>query len=109
MKESGTAVLIRIFIGESDRDGTKPLYESIVYEARRLKLAGATVYRGMLGFGAHSRMHSAKLLSLSDDLPVVIEIADTREHISKLLPFLDEHVAEGFVTMEEIEVIRYRE
>ncbi len=109
MKEPGKAVLLRIFIGEEDRDGKRPLYETIVKKARELNLAGATVLRGILGFGADSRMHAARLLTLSDNLPVIIEIADTRKNIEKLLPFLDEHVSEGFVTMEDIEVIRYRE
>ncbi|MBN2443238.1 MAG: DUF190 domain-containing protein [Spirochaetales bacterium] len=108
MKLPENSVLLRIFIGESDKYNNKPLYEQIVHEARKLNLAGATVLRGILGFGAHSRMHSAKILNLSLDLPIVIEIVDTREKIDTLLPFIDEHLTEGMVTLEDIKVIKYR-
>jgi uncharacterized protein len=102
------SVLLRIFIGESDKYKGKPLYEQIVLKARELNLAGATVLRGVMGFGADSRMHSAKLLDLSMDLPIVIEIIDTKEKIDKLLPFIDENLTEGLVTLENIKVIKYR-
>ncbi|WP_397547931.1 DUF190 domain-containing protein [Rhodothermus marinus] len=101
-------VLLRIFIGETDRYHGRPLYEQIVLKARELNLAGATVLRGIMGFGASSRVHTAKLLRLSEDLPVVVEIVDTEENIQKILPFLDEVVQEGLITMEKAHVIRYR-
>jgi uncharacterized protein len=108
MKLSGKAILLRVFVGESDHCGARPLYETIVEEARKLNIAGATVLRGVMGYGATSRIHTAKILRLSEDLPVVIELIDTREKLQPLLPFLDEHVGEGLVTMEEVEVIQYR-
>ena len=106
LPEEGT--LLRIFIGESDKYKGKPLYEQIVLKARELHLAGATVLRGLMGFGADSRMHSAKILRLSEDLPVVIELVDTEENLNKLLPFLDETVQEGLITLEKVRVIKYR-
>lgn len=108
MKLPEQAVLLRVFIGESDKQEGKPLYEQIVLKARELNLAGATVLRGILGFGADSRLHSAKLLELSEDLPVVVEIVDTQDKIDSLLPFIDQHVIEGLVTMEKMRVIKYR-
>ncbi len=108
MKLPEDSVLLRVFIGESDKLKGRPLYEAIVLKARELNLAGATVLRGVLGFGADSRMHSAKLLDLSADLPVVVEIVDVRENVEKLLPFIDEHVVEGLVTLEDVKVIKYR-
>jgi uncharacterized protein len=108
MKLPEQAVLLRVFIGESDKHQGKPLYEQIVLQARELNLAGATVVRGILGFGADSRMHSAKLLELSEDLPVIIEIVDSEQNINKLMPFIDQHVAEGLVTLEDVRVIKYR-
>jgi len=108
MKLPEQAVLLRIFIGESDKRQGRPLYEQIVLKARELNLAGATVVRGILGFGADSRIHSSKLLELSEDLPVVVEIVDTQEKIDTLMPFIDEQVAEGLVTLEEVKVIKYR-
>lgn len=108
MKEQTTGCLLRIFVGESDRWRGKPLYESIVLTARELKLAGATVLRGPMGFGAHSHLHTAKILRLSEDLPVVIEIVDTRANIDRLLPHIDEMVTEGLVTLEKVEIIKYR-
>jgi hypothetical protein len=108
MKPMDEALLLRIFIGESDRLHGKPLYEQIVLKARELHLAGATVLRGVMGFGADSRMHTAKLLELSLDLPMVIEIVDTEENINRLLPFIDETVTEGLVTLEKMRVIAYR-
>ncbi len=101
-------MLLRILIGESDTYKGRPLFEHIVMKARELDLAGATVIRGILGFGAHSRIHTAKLLALSDDLPIVIEIVDSEEHINRLLPILDETVAEGLITLEKVKVIKYR-
>ena len=100
--------LLRIFIGESDRWHGTPLYEAIVLRARELHMAGATVLRGPMGFGAHSRLHTAKVLRLSEDLPIVIEIVDSREKIDVLLPHIDAMVAEGLVTLEEVRVIKYR-
>ncbi|MBI2221322.1 MAG: DUF190 domain-containing protein [Acidobacteria bacterium] len=100
--------LLRIFIGESDRWHGKPLYEAIVEEARRRGLAGATAWKGFMGFGAHSRMHTAKILRLSEDLPVLIEIVDSAEKIEAFLPDLDAMVTEGLVTLERAEVILYR-
>ncbi|MEJ2354359.1 MAG: DUF190 domain-containing protein [candidate division WOR-3 bacterium] len=108
MKLPEESVLLRIFIGESDKYKNKPLYEQIVLKARELNLAGATVLRGIMGFGADSRMHSAKLLNLSMDLPIVIEIVDTKENIDKILPFIDDNLIEGMVTLENIKVIKYR-
>jgi len=100
--------LLRIFIGESDRWEHRPLYEAIVLKARELGLAGATVLRGPMGFGAASRLHTAKILRLSDDLPLIIEIVDTEEQIQRLLPHLDEMVTGGLVTLEKVQVIKYR-
>jgi len=102
------AQLLRIFIGESDKYKGKPLYEAIVSRAKELSMAGATVLRGILGFGAHSRLHSAKILRLSEDLPVVIEIVDTPERIQAFLPHLDEMITEGLVTLEKVQVLYYR-
>ena len=101
------AMLLRIFIGESDRWQHQPLYEAIVLKARELHLAGATVLRGPMGFGAASRIHTAKILRLSMDLPMVIEIVDTEEKVKSFLPHLDQMMGGGLVTMEKIKVIRY--
>lgn len=101
-------MLLRIFIGESDTYKGKALYEQIVIKARELNLAGATVIRGIMGFGAHSRIHTAKLLALSEDMPVVVEIVDTEEKLNSLLPFLDEIMKDGMITIEKAKVIRYR-
>lgn len=100
--------LLRIFIGEADRWHGRPLYEAIIEEARKRGLAGATAWKGFIGFGAHSRLHTAKILRLSEDLPVVIEIVDAPEKIEAFLPDLDKMVAEGLVTVERAEVILYR-
>ena len=100
--------LLRIFIGESDRWEHKPLYEAIVLKARELGLAGATVLRGPMGFGANSRLHTAKILRLSEDLPLIIEIVDSEEQIARLLPHLEEKVKEGLVTLENVQIIKYR-
>ncbi len=102
------AMLLRIFIGESDRWNHQPLYEAIVLKARELHLAGATVLRGPMGFGATSRIHTAKILRLSMDLPMVIEIVDSEEKVNTLLPALDEMMGSGLVTLERVRVIHYR-
>lgn len=108
MRLEGEARLLRIFIGESDRYEGRPLYEAIVLEAKRRGLAGATVFKGFMGYGAHSRIHTAKVLQLSEDLPVMVEIVDAEERIRDFLPVLDGMVKEGLVTLERVEVIRYR-
>lgn len=100
--------LLRIFIGESDRHGGQPLYQWIVRKARKEGLAGATVLRGLEGFGAHSRLHTAKILRLSSDLPVVIEIVDRPEKIEAFLPLIDDVILEGLATVEKVEVRFYR-
>lgn len=108
MKLPAEAELLRIFIGESDMHQGRPLYEAIVQEARRRGMAGATVLRGTLGFGAHSRIHTAKILRLSEDLPMVVEIVDKPERIAEFLPDLDGLIDEGLVTLERVRVIAYR-
>ena len=100
--------LLRIFIGESDRWGNVPLYDALVQEARRRGLAGATVFKGFEGFGAHSRIHTSRILRLSEDLPVVVEIVDAEDKIQAFLPVLDEMVKEGLATVEKATVIFYR-
>src|SRR5512147_1279510 len=102
------AVLLRVFIGESDRYEHKPLYEAIVLKAREMHLAGATVLRGPMGFGKASRLHTAKILRLSLDLPMVIEIVDQEENIQSFLPVLDQMMGGGLVTLEKVKVIDYR-
>jgi PII-like signaling protein len=101
------AVLLRIFIGEDERHGHKPLYEAIVLKAREMHLAGATVLRGPMGFGHSSRLHTAKILRLSEDLPFVIEIVDSEEKINAFLPVLDTMIASGLVTLEKVQVLQY--
>ena len=108
MKLPEEGLLLRIFIGETDRCEGHPLYEAIVNEARRLNLAGATVLKGVMGFGANSRIHTTKVLRLSEDLPMIVEVVDTEEKINSLMPFLDAHVKEGLITLETIRVIKYR-
>lgn len=112
MKLSGDGKLLRIFLGESDKVGHKPLYEVIVREAKKEGLAGATVLRGVEGFGADSRViHTAKILRLSEDLPIVVELVDTEEKIKKFLPHVDDLFQQagcgGMVTIEKAEIIRY--
>jgi PII-like signaling protein len=102
------ATLLRIFLGESDRWKHQPLYEAIVLKAREMHLAGATVLRGPMGFGKSSRLHTAKILRLSMDLPLVIEIVDAEEKIQSFLPVLDEMMKGGLVTLEKVQVIHYR-
>lgn len=108
MKSSTEAKLLRVFIGEADKFKGEPLYEAIVNLARQRKMAGATVLRGLTGFGADSKMHTAKILRLSEDLPVVIEIVDKPEKIEALLPELDKMIEEGMVTLEKVDAIAYR-
>jgi len=108
MKIPEEGCLLRVFIGESDQWHGRPTYEAIVLKARELHLAGATVLRGPMGFGANSRLHTAKILRLSEDLPMVIEIVDSREKIDAFLPHIDAMVAEGLVTLEKVQVVKYR-
>jgi uncharacterized protein len=108
MKIPENGCLLRIFIGESDQWHGKPSYEAIVLKAREVGLAGATVFRGAMGFGAHSRLHTFKILRLSEDLPIVIEIVDSQEKIDAFLPAIDQMVQEGLITMEPVRVIKYR-
>jgi len=108
MKIPEQGQLLRIFIGESDRWNGKPLYEAIILKAREMGIAGATMLRGMMGYGAASRIHTAKILRLSEDLPIVVEIVDSPEKIALLLPVVEEMVQEGLVTLEDIRVLQYR-
>ena len=102
------AVLLRIFIGESDRWENQPLYEAIVLKAREVHLGGATVLRGPMGYGKTSRLHTAKILNLSTDLPLVIEIVDSEANINSFLPQLDKMISGGLVTLEKVKVLHYR-
>lgn len=108
MKLEGTGKLLRIFVGESDTWHGRPLYHAIVESARERGLAGATVLRGIEGYGAHSRLHTARILRLSEDLPVVVEIVDADEKIREFLPLVDEMVGEGLLTLESVEIVAYR-
>ena len=108
MKIPTNGQLLRIFIGEADKWEGKPLYEEIVYLAKKEKMAGATAIKGFMGFGCKSHMHTAKLLRLSEDLPIVIEIVDSEEKINGFLPRLDVMVQEGLITLEKANVIMYR-
>ena len=108
MKLEGEGKLLRIYIGESDRWHGKPLYEAIVLASREHGLAGATVLRGPMGYGANSRIHTAKILRLSEDLPMIVEIVDAENKINDFLPVLDEMVAEGLITLETVHILRYR-
>ena len=108
MKVEGSGKLLRIFIGESDRHGYQPLYTAIVERARRAGLSGATVFKGIEGYGGHSVVHAARVFDLSSDLPVLIEIVDTEERVREFLPVLDGMVQEGLVTLETVEIIHYR-
>jgi PII-like signaling protein len=101
------AVLLRIFIGEDDRCDGSPLYEAIVLKAREQHLAGATVLRGAMGFGASSRLHTTKILRLSEELPLVVEIVDSEENINAFLPILDDMMTSGLVTLEKVQVLKY--
>ena len=108
MKISEDGELLRIFIGESDRWHGKPLYEAIILKAREMGIAGATMMRGLMGFGAASRIHTAKILRLSEDLPIVVEIVDSADKIDALVPVIEEMVEEGLITLEKVRVIQYR-
>ena len=112
MENTTTAKLLRIFIGESDKINGEPLFEAIVYAAKKQGLAGATVLKGMMGFGANSRVHTAKLLEISSDLPLVIEISDTEDKIGAFIEqvekMFEESKSGGLITLEKVEVIRYR-
>jgi uncharacterized protein len=108
MKISEEGQLLRVFIGESDKWEGKPLYEALVLKAREMGLAGATMLRGLMGYGAASRVHTAKILRLSEDLPVIVEIVDSQEKIASFLPVIDEMIQEGLVTLEGVQVILYR-
>jgi PII-like signaling protein len=101
------AVLLRIFIGEDDKLNGSPLYEAIVMRARKMHLAGATVLRGPMGFGASSRLHTTKILRLSEDLPLVIEIVDSEDKINDFLPVLDGIMSSGLITLEKVQVLQY--
>ena len=103
----GQQILVRIFIGEFDKWHHQSLATALLERVRREGFAGATVFRGLAGFGAHSVLHTSHILRLSEDLPIVIEIVDDEEHIEKLLPLLDEMVTEGLVTMEKVRVVKY--
>ncbi len=108
MKIEGEGKLLRLFIGESDRWHGRPLYQAIVERVREEGLAGATVIRGIEGFGADSHLHTSRILRLSEDLPVVIEIVDTPERIDRVVPLLDEMVSEGMLTLERVQIVSYR-
>jgi PII-like signaling protein len=104
----GEGKLLRIFIGETDKHGHKPLYQGIVEILRAEGLAGATVLRGIEGFGAHSRLHTARILRLSEDLPIVIEVVDRADRIDAVMPKLDAMIGDGMMTLERVEVVAYR-
>ena len=104
----GTQVLVRVFVGESDQWHHQPLHVALLERLRREGFSGATVTRGVAGFGAHSLVHTANILRLSQDLPVIVEVVDTEEQVERLRPILDEMVAEGLVTMEKVHVLRYK-
>jgi PII-like signaling protein len=108
MRFSGEGKLLRIFIGESDHYDGKPLYQALVERARSEGLAGATVIRGIEGYGASSHVHTSRILRLSEDLPIIIEIVDTAENVERILPMVDEMVGDGMVTVERVEVLTYR-
>jgi len=112
MEDNPSAKLLRIFVGESDKVGQQPLYEAIVYEAKKQSLSGATVTRGIMGFGANSKVHTAKLFEISSDLPLIIEIVDTEEKIraftKKVEQLFEQTKSGGLITIEKAEVIRYR-
>lgn len=106
-KIASQAKRLRIYIGESDHWKRRSLYQAIVEKAKELDMAGATVFRGIVGYGANSRIHTASIVDLSSDLPILVEIIDSEEYIGKLLPFLDDMLEEGMVTIDDIEVIKY--
>ena len=108
MKIEGKALLARIYIGESDKHAGRPLYEAIVLLLRERGLAGATVLRGIEGYGRHARIHTTRILRLSEDLPILIEVVDEEDKVRAVLPELDEMVSEGLITLERIDVVTYR-
>jgi hypothetical protein len=108
VKFEGEGRLLRLFIGEHDRWDGKPLYEAIVLRARAEGMAGATVLRGIEGFGAASRVHTSRLLELSSDLPIVVELVDTEDKIERILPIFDEMVGDGMMTLETVHIVTYR-
>jgi len=108
MQLSDNGIRLRIYIDETDRYESTTLYEAIVLKARHLGLAGATVFRGIMGYGAASRIHTVKVLRLSEDLPIVVEVVDTEENIEKIMPFLHDVVKEGLITVEPVTVIAYK-
>ena len=108
MRLEGESRLLRLYIGESDTWHGRPLYDAVVRRARELGIAGATVVRGIEGYGANSHLHTARILRLSEDLPVVVEIVDLAERVERLLPVLDEMLGDGMLTMETVRVIHYR-
>lgn len=107
MKLEGSGKLLRIFVGESDRHGMQPLYTAIVEAARAAGLSGATVFKGIEGFGARSVVHAARVFDLSTDLPILIELVDTEEKVRGFIPMLDSMVRDGMITLETVEVVRY--
>ncbi len=108
MKIEGEGQLLRIFIGENDHWEGRPLHEAIILKAREAGLAGATAIRGLMGFGANSRIHTTKILRLSDDLPIIIEIVDKPDKIQEILPVLDKMIGEGMITLEKVNIVAYR-
>ncbi len=104
----GDQVMVRIFIGEADQWHHQSLYQAVLERLKKEGFAGATVFRGIAGFGARSVMHTTHILRLSEDLPVVIEVVDTQEHLDRLLPILDDMITEGLVTMEKVHVVKYQ-
>lgn len=106
-KLSSVAKRLRIYIGESDHYKGRPLFQAIVEKAKSLDMAGATVFRGLMGYGANSRIHTARIVDISSDLPILVEIIDSEEYVNLLLPHLDEMVLEGLVIIDEIQVIKY--
>lgn len=108
MKIQGPGKWLRVYIGETDRWHGKPLFQAIVEMLRREGIAGATVLRGIEGFGAHSRIHTARILRLSEDLPLVIDVVDTAERIERVLPLLDDMVDEGLITVIDVDIVKYR-
>lgn len=103
-----TAFCLRVYISETDTLDRRPLYEAIVLQAKELKIAGATVFRSPMGFGASSHLHSAKILQLNPSLPLLVEIIDSRESLERLVPFLQEHITGGLVTLHPVEVLHHR-
>jgi PII-like signaling protein len=106
-KITGPAKRLRIYLCEQDRRGGKPVYQEIVHKAKELGLAGATVFRGLMGYGANSIIHTVKIVDLSCDLPILVEIIDSEEYVNKFLPYLDDVIKEGLIIMDDVEIIRY--